>query len=126
MESLPFYTTCPNLDQSVQSKTGGLGSVANDPKAANNKHSTAESVLHTTDRNNHCFCLRCLQVKHQVNISVVDSGNGSEAESFKPLNCRTVGYYLENNKDDNYFEEFMLPEKVLSKFALVLGKCASV
>lgn len=52
-------------------------------------------------------CSKCFRTSSQV---------------YELKNCRRIGDYLENGKDDNYFEEFLLPEKVLCKFALLLGK----
>lgn len=94
--------------------------IANETKAANNGQSSAkECSVDSTDRDNHSpACLKCLQARTKRNSDVEGSTN-----TYEPTHCGTIGDYLEKCKDDNYFEEFLLPEKVLSKFALLLGKC---
>ena len=46
----------------------------------------------------------------------------SSSQVYELKNCRWIADYLENGKDDNYLEEFILPDKVLCKFALLLDK----
>lgn len=56
-------------------------------------------------------CFKCLQVKINSELKPV-------LDEYK--NCRKIDDYLEEGKDDNYFEKYLLPAKVLSKFALLL------
>jgi len=127
METLPSYTThsCMTLDQNFQSdneRPVGSLAMASEPSAVSNKQGTTqESVMNTTDRKDNSVCVKCLQARSEGNLCAEDAVFNS-TESFKPLTCRRIENFLEKNKDDNYYEEFMLPDKVLSKFALVLGK----
>lgn len=65
-------------------------------------------------------CLKCFRTRNERCSEVLAMESSSQVYELK--NCRRIGDYLENGKDDNYFEEFLLPEKVLCKFALLLGK----
>ena len=127
METLPSYTTysCTTLDQNFQSdneRPVGSLAMASEPSAVSNKQGTTqESVMNSTDRKDNSVCVNCLQARSEGNLCADDAVCDS-TESFKPLTCRRIDNFLEKNKDDNYYEEFMLPDKVLSKFALVLGK----
>ena len=125
METLPSYTThsCMTLDQNFQSdneRPVGSLAMASEPSAVSNKQGTTqESVMNSTDRRDNSVCVKCLQARSEGNLCAEDAVYNS-TESFKT--CRRIDNFLEKNKDDNYYEEFMLPDKVLSKFALVLGK----
>lgn len=65
-------------------------------------------------------CSKCFRTRNERYSEVLAMESSSQVYELK--NCRRIGDYLENGKDDNYFEEFLLPEKVLCKFALLLGK----
>ena len=39
----------------------------------------------------------------------------SSSQVYELKNCRRIGDYLENGKDDSYFEEFLIPDKVLCR-----------
>lgn len=127
METLPSYTThsCMTLDQNFQSdneRPVGSLAMASEPSAVSNKQGTTqESVMNSTDRKDNSVCVKCPQARSEGNLCADDAVCDS-TESFKPLTCRRIDNFLEKNKDYNYYEEFMLPDKVLSKFALVLGK----
>ena len=127
METLPSYTThsCMTLDQNVQSdneRPFGSVAMASEPNAVSNKQGAMqESVMDSTDRKDNSVCVTCLQARTEGNLSAEDAVCNS-TESFQPLTCQRIANFLETNKDDNYYEEFMIPDKVLSKFALVLGK----
>ena len=43
-----------------------------------------------------------------------------------PVKCRNILEFLEKGKSEDFFKEFLLPQKVLSKFVLLLGECYSV
>ena len=113
------------LDQNFQSdneRPVGSLAMASEPSAVSNKQGTTqESVTNSTDRKDNSVCVKCLQARSEGNLCAEDAVFNS-TESFKPLTCRRIDNFLEKNKDENYYEEFMLPYKVLSKFALVLGK----
>ena len=128
MESLPCYTTQQNLDQGIQSGpdhtcSARPGCGTNAPKS-NGQSPVVEMNADGIHREDHTsVCLKCLQLRNVERISSAeDFMNGPISGSDERTNCRRIGDYLETNKDDNYFEEFMLPSKVLSKFALVMGK----
>ena len=65
-------------------------------------------------------CSKCFRTRNERCSEVLAMELSSQVYELK--NCRRICDYLENGKDDNYFEEFLLPEKVLCKFALLLGK----
>ena len=64
------------------------------------------------------FCSNCIQ-----------NGNGSakplkREECFnnkRPVKCTAIGEYLEKDMDDKYFHGFLVPDKILGRFALLLG-----
>ena len=129
MDSLPCYSAARrNLSQSAQNGTDHTcalrpGRTTNE---TTNKDQSplVEISTDSIDREEHnSLCLKCVQLRSEKNPHVQDSLNWSVTEHCKLTNCggRIVDY-LEKNKDDNYFEEFLLPDKVLSKFALVLGE----
>lgn len=71
-----------------------------------------ECSVDSTHRDKHNKgCFKCLQVKINSELKPV-------LDEYK--NCRKIDDYLEEGKDDNYFEKYLLPAKVLSKFALLL------
>ena len=127
METLPSYTThsCMTLDQNFQNdneRPAGSLAMASEPRAVSDKQGTTqESVMNSTDRKDNSVCVTCLQARSEGNLCAEDAVFNS-TETFKPLTFRRIDNFLEKNKDYNYYEEFMLPDKVLSKFALVLGK----
>ena len=100
------------------------GSQTNETKAVSQEWlSVVEANRNSTDRGeDDPIRLKCLQRRTKTNSSLGDSLTGPVSESCELTNCGRIVDYLEKNKDDNYFEDFLLPQKVLSKFALVLGK----
>lgn len=130
MNSLPCCSVPENSGPSSFSGRGynctlSPGSKTNEMTAVNQERlSVVEANRDSTHREEDPICLNCLQRRTKTNSSLGDSINGSVSESCKLTNCVRIVDYLEKNKDDNYFEEFLLPQKVLSKFALVLGKSA--
>lgn len=126
MNSLPCCSVPENYGPSSFSGrryncTLSPGSKTNETTAVNQERlSVVEANRDSTHREEDPICLNCLQRRTKTNSSLGDSLNGSVSESCKLTNCGRIVDYLEKNKDDNYFEEFLLPQKVLSKFALVL------
>lgn len=123
MESLP---SCNDLQRRQCSDCGNdyLAEPkykTNAGKATSNGQSPAmESNAERTDREKlNTVCFKCLQA---TGNSVLE-GSVNEPDIYKPKSCWKIADYLEKGKDDNYFEEYLLPAKVLSKFALLLGKC---
>jgi len=93
-----------------------------DTEATSDRQSPVEEIsVNSSHRGEHnLVCLKCLQLRTGSSSSAEDSTNNSVCECFKVTNCTRIRDYLEKGKDENYFEEFMLPKKVLSKLALVL------
>ena len=54
-----------------------------------------------------------------------DNLNESSSGNCKIFSNGRISDYVEKDKPDEYFEEFLLSEKVLSKFALLLGESSS-
>jgi len=76
----------------------------------------SDCTVDSTHRDRHnTGCLKCLQAKVNVELKPV-------LDKYNPTNCRKIGDYLEKGNNDNYFEKYLLPAKVLSKFVLLLGK----
>lgn len=128
MDSLPCYSAARrNLSQSAQNGTDHTYALRPGRKnETTNKDQSplVESSIDSIDREErNSLCLKCVHSRSDKNPLVQDSLNWSVTEHCKLTTCggRIVDY-LEKNKDDNYFEEFLLPDKVLSKFALVLGE----
>lgn len=129
MDSLPCYSAVRrNLSQSAQNGTDrkcALRPGRTTNETTNKDQSPlVETSTDSIDREgDNSLCLKCVHLRNEKNPHVQDSLNLSVSEHCKLTNCggRIVDY-LEKNKDDNYFEEFLLPDKVLSKFALVLGE----
>lgn len=125
MESLP---SCNDL-QRRQCSDRGNDYLAepkyktNEGKATSNGQAPSrECNVNSTDREKlNTVCSKCLQATG--NSALDSSVNEPVFDVYKPKNCRKIADYLEKGKDDNYFEEYLLPAKVLSKFALLLGKC---
>ena len=90
-----------------------LGCTTNEVKSNGLLPASECSVDSTHGDKHNKECFKCFQVK-------VDSELKPVLDEYK--NCRKIGDYLEKGKDDNYFEKYLLPAKVLSKFALLLGK----
>ena len=125
MESLPY---CKELNQcsdcgedyaaELKHKTNKLKETSNPPSPA------IECSVNSTDREiRNAFCFKCLQAKE--NLKLEGQVNEADFDVYKSTNCRKIADYLEKDKDDNYFEEYLLPAKALSKFALLLGKCVT-
>ena len=129
MDSLPCSCTTRSLDKTIHSTTDHTCALkprceTTDTEATNDRQSPVEEIsVNSSHRGEHnLVCLKCLQLRTGSSSSAEDSTNNSVCECFKVTNCTRIRDYLEKGKDENYFEEFMLPKKVLSKLALVLGK----
>ena len=131
MDSLPCYSAARrNLSQSAQNGTDHTcalrpGRGTNETTNKGQSPLIEGSVDSSDSEEHNSFCLKCVQLRSEKNPRVQDSFNWSASEHCKltKSNCGgRIADYLEKNKDDNYFEEFLLPDKVLSKFALVLGE----
>ena len=111
MESFQYITESDKSDN--QRRNCGKDCVAEQGNL-NGLLPALECSVDTTDSDKHNKgCFECLQVK-------INSELKPAHDEYK--NCRKIGDYLEKGKDDNYFEKYLLPPKVLSKFALLLGK----
>ena len=86
------------------------------------EHSSAtECIVELNQKSHHNpACSKCFRTRNERSSEVPAMDSSSQVYELK--NCRRICDYLENGKDDNYFEEFLLPEKVRCKFALLLGK----
>ena len=129
MDSLPCYSAADrNLSKSAQNGTDHTSALKPGRKTnettKKDQSPLVESSIDSIDREEHnSLCLKCVQLRSDKNPRVQDSLNWSVTEHCKLTNCEgRIVDYLEKNKDDNYFEEFLLPDKVLGKFALVLGE----
>ncbi|CAH3031200.1 unnamed protein product [Pocillopora meandrina] len=81
--------------------------------------SATECTVELNQRSHHNpACSKCFRTRNERCSEVPAMDSSSQVYELK--NCRRICDYLENGKDDNYFEEFLLPEKVLCKFALLL------
>ena len=63
---------------------------------------------------------KCFRTENEGRSEVPAMDSNSQVCELK--NCRRIGNYPENGKDDNYFQVFLLPEKALCKFPLLVGK----
>lgn len=126
MESLPYcnalnrsdYQCCDcGNDRAAEPKYK-----TNEGKNTNNGQSPAiECNVDGTDREKlNTVCSKCLQATG--NSRLEGSVNERVVQAHKPTNSRKIAEFLEKEKNDNYFEEYLLPAKVLSKFALLLGR----
>ena len=117
MESFPWFTESDRSGN--QRRDCGKDCVAEQGCATNEVNlngllTASECSVDTTDSDKHNKgCFECLQVK-------VNSELKPALDEYR--DCIKIGDYLEKGKDDNYFEKYLLPAKVLSKFALLLGK----
>jgi len=66
---------------------------------------------HGDKHNTRCFKYLQAEVNSELNPAL---------DEYNLTNCRKISHYLEKGNDDNYFEKYLLPAKVLSKFALLL------
>ena len=121
MESLPNITTRDICDN--QCSDCGRDCVAEPGCTANAVKPTgllpaSEYSVDSTHRDRHnTGCFKCVQVKVNSEMKpVLDEYTGDLT------NCSKIGNYLEKGCNDNYFEKYLLPAKVLGKFALLLGK----
>ncbi len=128
MESLPYCSALHRCERCQCSDCGNDYEAepkykTNAGKLASNGQSPAmECNVNSTDtETRNTVCSKCFQATG--NSVLEGSVNEPVFDTNKPKNCRTIADYLEKGKDDNYFEEYLLPAKVLSKFALLLGKC---
>ena len=118
MESFPCFTESDRSDNQRRD-CAGKDCVAEQGCATNEVNlngllTASECSVDTTDSDKHNKgCFECLQVK-------VNSELKPALDEYR--DCIKIGDYLEKGKDDNYFEKYLLPAKVLSKFALLLGK----
>jgi len=117
MDSLPYSCTTPRrLNKTIHSTTDHTCAMrprceTTDTKATNDRQSPEEEIsVNSSHRGKHnLVCLKCLQLRTGSSSSAEDSTNNSVWESFKVTNCTRIRDYLEKGKDENYFEEFMLP-----------------
>ena len=67
---------------------------------------------------------------HQLRTTKISTSgdilNESSSGNCKVFSNGHISDYLEKDKPDEYFEDFLLSEKVLSKFALLLGESSSL
>lgn len=114
MESFPYITT---RDRSANlCRDCGRGCTTNEVKPTG-QFATSEYSVDSTHRDKHnTRCCKCLQAEVNSELNPV-------LDEYNLTNCRKISHYLEKGNDDNYFEKYLLPAKVLSKFALLLGKC---
>ncbi|XP_078366241.1 tRNA (cytosine(38)-C(5))-methyltransferase-like isoform X2 [Oculina patagonica] len=122
MESLPscndlLRRQCSDCGNDYEAKPKNK---TNAGKAASNGQSPAmECSADSTDtETRNTVCSKCFQATG--NSTLDGSVNEPVFDISRTKNCRTIADYLEKGKDDNYFEEYLLPAKVLSKFALLL------
>ena len=119
MESFPFITTRQKNDNQCSNSgrdcVPAPGYTTNEVKPTGPLPASEFTVdsFHS-DRHN-TGCIKCLQAKVNPELKPVCDENNV-------TNCSTIGNYLEKGNNDNYFEKYLLPAKVLSKFALLLGK----
>ena len=119
MESFPFITTRHKYDN--QCSDSGRDCVTEPGCTTNEVKPTGpllapEFTVDSTHRDKHnTGCIKCLQVKVNPELKPV-------RDEYNLTNCSKIGEYLEKGNNDNYFEKYLLPAKVLSKFALLLGK----
>lgn len=120
MENFPYITArdrCNNQCSDCGSDcVAELGCQTNEVEATGLLPASECSVDSTHGDKHNTVCFKCLQAKvnSELCLPVFDEYN--------PRNCRKIGDYLEKGNDDNYFEKYLLPAKVLGKFALLLGK----
>ena len=114
MESFPYITT---RDRSANlCRDCGRVCTTNEVKPTGQLAASEYSVDSTHRDKHNTRCFKCLQAE-------VNSELNPALDEYNLTNCRKIGHYLEKGNDDNYFEKYLLPAKVLSKFALLLGKC---
>ena len=117
MESFPYITESGRSDNQRgdcgRDGIAELGCTANEVKSNGPLPALEYSVNATSSGKHNKGCFECPQVK-------VNSELKPALDEYR--NGRKIGDYLEKGKDDNYFEKYLLPAKVLSKFALLLGK----
>ena len=119
MESFPCFTESDRSDH--QRRDCGKDCVAEQGCVTNevnlnglltaSEYSVNVDTANSDKHNKGCF--ECFQVK-------VNSELKPALDEYR--NCKKIGDHLEKGKDDSYFEKYLLPAKVLSKFALLLGK----
>ena len=71
-------------------------------------------------------CKDCQQVRTTKISTSGDILNESSSGNCEVFSNGRISDYLEKDKPDEYFEDFLLSEKVLSKFALLLGESSSL
>ena len=125
MGSLPYCRDLNHCSDCGKDCAAELKNKRNKLKETSSQPSSAmECSVNSTDREiRNAFCFKCLQAKE--NLKLEGQVNEADFDVYKSTNCRKIADYLEKDKDDNYFEEYLLPAKVLSKFALLLGKCVT-
>lgn len=65
-------------------------------------------------------CVNCHQLRTVENLNSEDTVKDYFSGNVKESSCGHISDYLEKDKPNEYFEEFLLSEKVLGKFALLL------
>ena len=118
MKSFPHITTRDKCDNRCsdcgRDCVAELGCTTNEVKSTG-LLPASECFVDSTRREKHnTGCFKCLQAE-------VNSELKPMFDEYNLTNCRKIGDYLEEGNDDNYFEKYLLPAKVLSKFALLLG-----
>lgn len=128
MESFPYFKAHNRCDCQCGYCESDHAVKSGHKTNGNEQLSATECTVESKDSGSHYpACSKCLQRRSKESSEVHGADLVIECgcEVYELKNCRQIVDYLETGKDDNYFEEFLLPEKVLSKFVLLLGECMS-
>ena len=125
MASLPYCSEnsqCSDCQKGyvaeLEHKTIELRATSSQPPPA------MECSVNSIDREiQNAFCFKCLQAKRHLKLE--GSVNEPVFDICKTRDCRQIAEYLEKDKGDNYFEDYLLPSKGLRKCALLLGECVT-
>ena len=119
MESFPFITARDKCDSQgspcERDCVTEPGCTTNEVKPTG-LLPASDCTVDSTHRDRHnTGCIKCLEVKVNSELKPV-------RDEYNLIDCSKIGDYLEKGNNNNFFEKYLLPRKVLSKFALLLGK----
>ncbi|XP_022790094.1 tRNA (cytosine(38)-C(5))-methyltransferase-like [Stylophora pistillata] len=122
MESFPDMYLHADRCHCHCSGSHGNNKITPELKERTNNHeqstATERSVEMNQSARHNPACSKCLRRRNEGCSEVTTMNSSSQVYELKHF--RRIGDYLETDKDDHYFKEFLLPGKVLCKFALLL------